>query len=82
MAKASSSLSAAESEAVRRHEVGGLVCTCVLLARLNLGVGHAIKGVVWLGNTLWYLQVGTSIQQHMDVDSVILRTESAQQSGP
>ena len=75
MAKASGSLSAAECEAVRRHEIGGLLCTCVLLARLNLGVGHAIKCVVWLGNTLWYLQVGISIQQNMDIDNVILQTE-------
>ncbi len=82
MAKASSSLSAAESEAVQRHQVGGLVCTCVLLARLNLRVGHAIKCVVWLGNTLWHLQIGISIQQNMDVNNVILRTQSAQQSGP
>ncbi len=60
---------------MRRHEVGGLVCTCVLLARLNLRVGHAILCIVWLGNTLWYLQVGILNQQNMDVHNSILQTE-------
>lgn len=82
MPKASSSSSAAECEAEQHYEAEGLVCTCILLTRLNLGVGHAIKSVVWFGNTLWYLKVGISIQQNMEVDNVILQNESAQQSEP
>lgn len=81
MAKASSSLFAAEREALRRHEVGRVVRTCVLLARLNLGVGHAIKCVVWLRNTLWHLQVAILIEQKIDVDNVILQSETTPQSG-